>query len=265
MNELNYSTIQNALTILRRALLLYVAERYRAKYADAWWEQGMLPHLQRMEQVRGRLAEAADEDARLALLDTAALLTLVEKQFSELFLRDLGREGQGYIQELIAVRNHWAHEETFTRRQVERALDTLVLLLGRMRVPAEFEAVNLQASYLTKAGIHASRFNAETRRIVSIIVAFLLLAAAGLGIRQLVLERETGNTGGRIGLAAPATTASTSGAPAICTCRMPDLDCPVFATRPEAQACLEKCAAEGVGDIYNLDSNRDGSACTSLP
>lgn len=50
-----------------------------------------------------------------------------------------------------------------------------------------------------------------------------------------------------------------------CTCQMPDLNCKDLGTHAKAQACFDYCMSKGFGDVYNLDGNLDGKACTSLP
>jgi endonuclease YncB( thermonuclease family) len=47
----------------------------------------------------------------------------------------------------------------------------------------------------------------------------------------------------------------------VCDCKGPDLDCADFATRADAQACFEYCKKEGFGDIFLLDTGKDGYAC----
>lgn len=46
-----------------------------------------------------------------------------------------------------------------------------------------------------------------------------------------------------------------------CNCKGPDLQCDDFATRADAQACFDACKAQGLGDIFLMDSNGNGIAC----
>lgn len=46
-----------------------------------------------------------------------------------------------------------------------------------------------------------------------------------------------------------------------CDCKGPDLQCDDFATRADAQACFDFCKAQGLGDIFLMDSNGNGAAC----
>lgn len=50
-----------------------------------------------------------------------------------------------------------------------------------------------------------------------------------------------------------------------CPCGGDTLNCTDFSTQAQAQACMDWCVMQGVGDIHNLDGNADGEACESLP
>jgi len=47
----------------------------------------------------------------------------------------------------------------------------------------------------------------------------------------------------------------------ICDCKGPDLQCADFPTRADAQACFDMCKAQGFGDKFLMDMNRNGIAC----
>lgn len=52
----------------------------------------------------------------------------------------------------------------------------------------------------------------------------------------------------------------------VCDCSEDTYSCQVdFATRNEAQACLDYCRALGFGDVHRLDRDNDGIACENLP
>lgn len=50
-----------------------------------------------------------------------------------------------------------------------------------------------------------------------------------------------------------------------CPCSSDTLNCSDFRSQSEAQACYNKCLAEGHGDIHGLDRENDGRVCESLP
>jgi len=50
-----------------------------------------------------------------------------------------------------------------------------------------------------------------------------------------------------------------------CNCSGPDLNCSDFSTQAAAQRCYNYCKSEGYGDVFELDRDKDGIACESLP
>lgn len=53
--------------------------------------------------------------------------------------------------------------------------------------------------------------------------------------------------------------------PSVCLCHADLYNCSDFPTHAAAQACYDYCVAQGAGDIHELDSDRDGIACETLP
>jgi hypothetical protein len=268
MLDENYQHVQNGLHALRLTLAPYVVRMMQIRYGENWWAIGILPHIQRMEQLRNQLPLAVDDNSRMEMLDTAALLTIMDRQYGEVFIKDLGREGLGYVHELLAVRNHWAHEDTFTRKAALRAVDTIILLLGRIKAPEQNDAERLQEEFSVQDNLPLRLLSRRKKYNLGKIVALSmvsLLAASGLVslgffLYQALIHVQSRDTGITTGF-----TSSLTSVGAACTCKLPDLDCDTFTTQDSAQACFDQCIKEGVGDIYRLDSNQDGKACISLP
>lgn len=61
--------------------------------------------------------------------DVAALLKLMWEGWNEIFGKTLGRAERSLVQELRDWRNKWAHQEPFSSRDAERAMDSMVRLL----------------------------------------------------------------------------------------------------------------------------------------
>jgi predicted AAA+ superfamily ATPase len=61
--------------------------------------------------------------------DVAALLKLMWEAWNEIFGKTLGRAERSLVQELRDWRNKWAHQEPFSSRDAERAMDSMVRLL----------------------------------------------------------------------------------------------------------------------------------------
>lgn len=72
-------------------------------------------------------------DTRLQIggegLDVAALLVIMDREWKDLFSTRLGRSHLAIVNELIAVRNSWAHQEAFSNDDTDRALDSVTRLL----------------------------------------------------------------------------------------------------------------------------------------
>ena len=65
----------------------------------------------------------------IAQWDVAGLLRLIWEAWNDVFGRTLGRAERSLVQELRDWRNKWAHQEPFSSRDAERAMDSMVRLL----------------------------------------------------------------------------------------------------------------------------------------
>lgn len=101
---------------------------------------GLAPFVER--EFKSQHQEKATEEARRSLgddrtvakkpltdWDVAALLKLMWEAWNDVFGRTLGRAERSLVQELRDCRNKWAHQEPFSSRDAERALDSMVRLL----------------------------------------------------------------------------------------------------------------------------------------
>jgi len=68
-------------------------------------------------------------------IDVAALLVLLDREWRDLFSARLGKAHRSIVNELIAVRNSWAHQETFSNDDTDRALDSVARLLRALISP----------------------------------------------------------------------------------------------------------------------------------
>jgi predicted AAA+ superfamily ATPase len=108
--------------------------------------QGLAPFVER-EFRNVHKAQAADAALRLMgddrLLskkpltdwDVAGLLKLMWESWNEVFSRVLGRAERSLVQEIRDWRNKWAHQEPFSSRDAERAMDSIVRLLQSVSAP----------------------------------------------------------------------------------------------------------------------------------
>ena len=80
-------------------------------------------------------------DKPVSGLDTGALLSLMESVWSDVFQNTLGRLDRSLVVELRQYRNFWAHQETFSLRDADRALDSCERLLRSVGANARADAV----------------------------------------------------------------------------------------------------------------------------
>ena len=70
----------------------------------------------------------------------------MDRNWSEVFRQILGKTERSLVNEMLAVRNSWAHEETFSGDDTYRALDSAGRLLTAISAPQsdEIEKVNTE-------------------------------------------------------------------------------------------------------------------------
>ena len=132
----NHQRVTEGLDILTGVLAPYVAAELRARYADEWWDQGVLRVLYD-DQKRG-LPPGGEDDELIPALDAGRCLRLIDEQWNELFRRKLGREHRTWVKELGATRNKWAHKGLLDMQDEDawRALDTMTRLVEHIDAEA---------------------------------------------------------------------------------------------------------------------------------
>src|SRR5205085_9286000 len=71
----------------------------------------------------------------IAEWDAAALLKLMWEAWNEVFRRTLGHAERSLVSELRDHRNKWAHQQTFSSDDADRALDSIARLLAAISAP----------------------------------------------------------------------------------------------------------------------------------
>lgn len=103
--------------LLQRGLQPFVERELSTAYGPNWRDKAKLILSDTRLQV-------GDED-----IDVAALLVLFDREWKDLFSSRLGRAHRAIVNELIAIRNSWAHQENFSNDDTDRALDSVTRLL----------------------------------------------------------------------------------------------------------------------------------------
>ena len=121
----NHERVGKALELLKTGVLPFIERELKVKYGSAW-----------AFEVKDILA-----DTRLAagkgesLQDVAASLVVMDRKWGEVFRQVLGKSERSLVNELLAVRNAWAHQEPFSSDDAYRALDSAGRLLAAISAP----------------------------------------------------------------------------------------------------------------------------------
>ena len=116
----NQERVGKAMDLLREGLAPYIEREMHAAV-----ESGQV----RMEVVQRYAEDPILSRKSIAQWDVAALLKVMWETWNEVFRRTLGYAERSLVSELRDVRNRWAHQEPFSSRDAERALDSMVRLL----------------------------------------------------------------------------------------------------------------------------------------
>ncbi len=115
----NQDRIGKAMELLRMGLAPYVEREFSSHYST----QSLATARSYFPDVR------AVGEKTIGEWDVAALLKLMWESWNTVFGRTLGRAERSLVQELREYRNKWAHQESFSSDDTDRALDSMARLL----------------------------------------------------------------------------------------------------------------------------------------
>lgn len=132
----NHERVGKALELLKSGLRPYIERELRARYGGRW----------------GAEAKALLNDTRLsgpgsdALNDVAASLVIMDRTWADIFRNTLGKAERSLVNEIIDVRNRWAHQNPFSSDDTDRALDSIARLLTAVSAPeaADVEKMKME-------------------------------------------------------------------------------------------------------------------------
>jgi predicted AAA+ superfamily ATPase len=134
----NHERVGKALELLKAGLTPFVEREFKAKFGDGWAFE------MREALSDTRLGNNKDE----AINDVAALLVVMDRKWGDVFRQILGKTERSLVNELIAVRNRWAHQETFSGDDTYRALDSAGRLLTAISAPQSDEIEKVKTELL---------------------------------------------------------------------------------------------------------------------
>lgn len=121
----NQQRVGAALELLRSGLAPYVEREFKAAKAKGSGEQ-TFQMVATDPLVKGK---------SVAQWDVALLLKLMWEAWNEVFRETLGQAERNLVSELRTCRNKWAHQDPFSSRDAERALDSMSRLLSAISAP----------------------------------------------------------------------------------------------------------------------------------
>ena len=115
----NHERVGKALELLKTGLLPFIERELKARHGNGWAFE--------VKDILSdtRLGAGKDE----SLQDVAASLVVMDRKWGEVFRQILGKSERSLVNELVTVRNAWAHQEPFSSDDAYRALDSAGRLL----------------------------------------------------------------------------------------------------------------------------------------
>lgn len=121
----NHERVGKALDLLREGLRPFVERELKARHGANWSS-----HVKAVIS-ETRLGGSANEP----LADVAALLVIMDRGWNDVFRNTLGKAERSLVNELLDVRNRWAHQNPFSSDDSDRALDSINRLLTAISAP----------------------------------------------------------------------------------------------------------------------------------
>jgi hypothetical protein len=163
MSVSNNDTIANALERLKVGLGPFTEREIKAHFGQQWQAEVS-------KALSGTRLNAGNTSK---LSDVAAQLVVMDRLWGSVFRNVLGRTERSLVNELLDVRNRWAHQEAFSVDDTDRALDSIYRLLNAVGASLASEVRAMKLSYreksfggpaLNRSGLAAST---QARRRVS--------------------------------------------------------------------------------------------------
>lgn len=147
MPQTNHERVGKGMELLQSGLQPFLEQELSTAYGAKWRDK----------------AKQLLSDTRLQAggerIDVAALLVLLDREWKDLFSTRLGRAHRSIVNELITVRNSWAHQETFSNDDTDRALDSVTRLLRAVGAVKEAEKADEIKHELRRATFDRKVFN----------------------------------------------------------------------------------------------------------
>ncbi len=125
----NNERVGNALELLKAGLEPFVRRELESKLGKDW-----------VFEVRNVLSDTRLGGGKDDVLnDVSVLLVIMDRKWGDVFRVILGKSDRSLVNELLEVRNRWAHQKPFSGDDAYRALDSAARLLSAVSAPQAAE------------------------------------------------------------------------------------------------------------------------------
>ena len=130
----NYERVAKSLGLLKEGLRPFVEREMKSKLGDDWNIE--------VEDVLSdrRLGEGKGD----AMEDVAVQLVIMDRQWGKVFRKTLGKSERSLVNEILEVRNIWAHQGNFSSDDADRALDSIARLLTSISAPQSNDVTKMK-------------------------------------------------------------------------------------------------------------------------
>src|SRR6202140_1301334 len=134
----NHERVGKAMELLKQGLGPFVEREFTNSYKDK----------AAVEAIRYLGEDRLLAKKAIADWDTAGLLKLMWEAWNDVFRRTLGPADRSLVSELRALRNKWAHQQTFSSDDAYRALESAGRLLAAVSAPQSDEIEKMKMELL---------------------------------------------------------------------------------------------------------------------
>lgn len=127
MKVSNQQRVGKALDSLRQGLYPYTEKKLNEVYGSAWPTK-VVSYLKNFQKEKHQASDVIKEDI-------SALLIVVNREWDKVFKKILSQPDRSLVNELLEVRNQWAHQATFSTDDTYRAIDSVLRLLKSIEAP----------------------------------------------------------------------------------------------------------------------------------
>jgi predicted AAA+ superfamily ATPase len=121
----NHERVGKALELLKNGLRPFVERELKTYHGDRW-----------ESEVKEVLSDTRLTGGKAnALQDVAVQLVIMDRTWSDVFRKTLGKAERSLVNELLDARNRWAHQSSFSSDDADRALDSVSRLLTAISAP----------------------------------------------------------------------------------------------------------------------------------